>query len=174
MDVLAVQIEDVDICATARDLVEELRHIVDEKNITLTLTTRGDIPHLNADKTLSRIILQNLLSNAIKYTPSHGKVEVELSTVSAKRETLFIRVSDSGIGIPKTEQSRVFEKLQRASNAQALVPDGTGLGLYVVKAVVEKVGGGITFESAEGKGSTFYVSLPFSWTVVGQRETTAS
>ena len=106
------------------------------------------------------MVFQNLISNAIKYTPPRGSVECEISKGGVLRETFLIRVSDTGIGIPRDEQGRVFEKLHRATNAQVLVPNGTGLGLYMVKTIIDKAGGNITFESREGKGTTFYVSLP--------------
>jgi two-component system phosphate regulon sensor histidine kinase PhoR len=77
--------------------------------------------------------------------------------------TIYLSVADTGIGIPKDEQDKVFQKLHRASNAQNQVPDGTGLGLYVIKTIIERVKGVITFESVEGRGTTFYVTLPVEW-----------
>ena len=69
-------------------------------------------------------------------------------------------VKDSGIGIPKAHQKRIFEKLFRADNASSYQPDGNGLGLYAAKAIIENLGGRIWFESVEGEGTTFYVTLP--------------
>jgi signal transduction histidine kinase len=92
-----------------------------------------------------------------------------MSLAEAGRELVYLSVKDSGIGIPKDEQPRIFEKLHRASNAEALVPDGTGLGLYLVKTILDKVGGGISFESVEGKGTTFFVTIPFVWKASGDK-----
>jgi len=74
---------------------------------------------------------------------------------------LRITVSDTGIGIPQAQQSRVFEKLFRADNAQTMEPEGTGLGLYIVRTIVTQAGGTASFTSTEGKGSTFTVTVPY-------------
>lgn len=168
METLGLHIEDVDVHELAQSVLDEQHNAADMKHIAITLAAVGELPHIQADKGLARMILQNLISNAIKYTPANGSVDVELSIAEAKREVLFVRVTDTGIGIPKAEQAHMFEKLRRASNAQAIEPDGTGLGLYVVKTVIDRIGGGITFESTEGKGTTFYVSLPLMWQKGGQ------
>jgi signal transduction histidine kinase len=109
------------------------------------------------------MVFQNLLSNAIKYTPNGGNVSISIARGSGTKDTVYVTIADTGIGIPKDEQDKVFEKMHRAKNAQASVPDGTGLGLYVVKTIVERVKGSITFDSIEGKGTTFHVMLPVRW-----------
>jgi len=76
------------------------------------------------------------------------------------REMLLITVADTGYGIPKEQQDKVFTKMFRADNVRERDPEGTGLGLYLVKSIVEHVNGTIWFESEEGKGSTFYIALP--------------
>jgi len=111
------------------------------------------------DKRMFRIILQNLISNALKYTQNKGKILVSLSK---KGKTVQVSIKDTGYGIPKRQQERVFTKLFRADNVQDKQIEGTGLGLYLVKAIVDKLGGHITFESKEGKGSTFLVTLPLA------------
>ncbi|EKD53622.1 MAG: multi-sensor signal transduction histidine kinase, partial [uncultured bacterium] len=112
-----------------------------------------------ADPKLLSIIIQNLLSNAVKYTPSGGKIVL---VVKKEADQLKISVSDTGAGIPKNEQGKIFGKLYRAENAKLIDPAGTGLGLYIVHEVVTNSGGSIGFESEEGKGSTFYVTFPLS------------
>ncbi|TSC85604.1 MAG: sensory transduction histidine kinase [Parcubacteria group bacterium Gr01-1014_8] len=159
----ATDLEEFDVCDLLARVVEEQKHMVDAKSIALRCICASDVPHLQGDKAMVRMILQNLVSNAIKYTLAKGSVECEITTGGARQDMLFIRVSDTGIGIPKAEQGRVFEKLHRASNAAELVPDGTGLGLYVVKSIAEKTGGNATFDSIEGKGTTFRVSVPLVW-----------
>ena len=161
---LALQLTDVDVLELMRGVIDEQQHTADEKKVSIKLTSSPSLPHLTAaDRNLARMVLQNLLSNAIKYTPAGGQVSCDLSLSGVQREAVFVRVTDTGIGIPKTEQSRVFERLHRASNARNLVPDGTGLGLYLLKTIVDRAGGSVTFESIEGKGTTFYVSLPTIW-----------
>jgi len=101
--------------------------------------------------------IENIVSNAIKYTPEQGTVKI---TVSSKGNQIKIAVADSGIGIPKKEQEKMFSKFFRAQNAIQKDPDGSGLGLSVVKSFIEEAGGTVSFESEEGKGTTFFVSLP--------------
>jgi signal transduction histidine kinase len=170
---LAIHLEELDVCEVASTVITEQQHSIDEKALHFNFMCDTELPHMIADRNLVRTVFQNLISNAIKYTPKGGTVECEITPGGAKRETIFIRVMDTGIGIPKAERDRVFEKLHRASNAQALVPDGTGLGLYVIKIIANQVAGDITFESTEGKGTTFYVSLPLRWQGTGSKSLTS-
>lgn len=160
---LPQQWEDFEIGSLAQGVIAEQQPAADEKNIALTLTIAPSIPHVSGDKNLTHMLLQNLISNAIKYTPRGGRVSCDITKAGILRENVSIIVRDTGIGIPKDEQEHVFEKLHRASNARALVSEGTGLGLYLVKRIVDKAGGTISFSSEEGKGTTFHVLLPLSW-----------
>jgi signal transduction histidine kinase len=101
-------------------------------------------------------IIANLLSNAIKYTPTGGKIEV---SVQLTEEHLLLEVRDTGIGIPREEQDKLFGEFFRAGNALRLGESGTGLGLAIVKSTVEQHGGRIEVQSAEGQGSSFRVYL---------------
>lgn len=119
-------------------------------------------PETSSDKVLVdpqkiRFVFDNLLDNAVKYTPSGGTVSLDLHP---KGEVIEVVISDSGIGIPESEQKNIFTKFFRASNAMKVVTDGNGLGLFVVKTIVERHGGSVGFESTPGKGTTFAVSLP--------------
>ena len=158
-----VALEEVDVCEMATSVVQEQQHTADAKHISVTLICAPDVPHLNADKSLVRMVIQNLISNAIKYTPDEGKVTCEITYENIGHEIVIVRVSDTGIGIPRDQRDNVFKKLYRAPNAKAYAPDGTGLGLYVVKNVVDRAGGTITFDSREGSGTAFNVSLPRYW-----------
>jgi signal transduction histidine kinase len=160
---LAMRIEEFDAVELLRAVENEQHHAAEQKHVTVNLICAENLPHLKADKSQVRMVMQNLISNAIKYTPENGTVEAELSIAGAGREVLFFRVTDTGIGIPKDQRDKVFNKMFRASNAQSQVPDGTGLGLYVIKTILEHAKGGISFDSQEGKGSTFYASIPFVW-----------
>lgn len=109
------------------------------------------------DQVMMRIAIHNLLTNAIKYTPHNGSVEIH---VRYTPENCEIVVKDNGYGIPAHEQERIFTKLFRASNAKKISTNGTGLGLYLTKSFVDKLGGTVTFESLEGKGTIFTITVP--------------
>ncbi len=160
---LQLRPEEMDVSAFAMMVVDEQRKVANDKNVSIKLDFEDALPKINVDKNLIRMVFQNLLSNAIKYTPADGAVAFSIARGGGVKETIFITVSDTGIGIPKDEQDKIFSKLHRAKNAQSFVPDGTGLGLYVVKTIIERVKGVITFDSTEGKGTTFYVTLPVIW-----------
>ena len=115
-------------------------------------------PHAQIDSENMRAVMQNLIENALKYTPAGGSVTV----VCGKEPSgdLLFSVADTGIGIPAGEQSRVFARFYRASNAQRKETDGSGLGLFIAKGILERSQGSIRFESVEGSGTTFYVTLP--------------
>jgi signal transduction histidine kinase len=104
------------------------------------------------------MIVTNLYSNAIKYTPVGGIVTV---SYARNNNMLRIRVTDTGIGIPTEDQADIFTKLFRASNAVRDIPDGTGLGLYIVREAVTVLRGKASFTSTEGMGTTFDVQIPF-------------
>ncbi|MBI2123672.1 MAG: HAMP domain-containing histidine kinase [Candidatus Wildermuthbacteria bacterium] len=115
------------------------------------------LPQVLADEEKLRLAIQSLVGNAVHYTPPGGKVTV--SFFSDTKE-VGVSVSDTGIGISKEEQGRIFEQFFRATNAKKLGTMGTGLGLYLAKNIVEAHGGRIWFVSQEHKGSNFNIALP--------------
>jgi signal transduction histidine kinase len=143
-----------------KSMVESYQDAAQQKKIGLLLKgSPKDIPQVLVDAEKIQLAVQNLLDNALHYTKKGGKVTVEIS-----HDTKEMRVSftDTGIGIPKKQQSRVFEKFFRATNARKVDTDGSGLGLYLVHNIVEAHGGKVWFESEEGKGTTFTFSLPIN------------
>jgi signal transduction histidine kinase len=109
------------------------------------------------------MVMQNLISNAIKYTPPNGTIELSLCLDPAVKHFLFT-VADSGVGIPTNQHDRIFTRLFRADNVRVSDTEGNGLGLYIVKAIIENSGGRVWFESEENSGSTFHVELPVAKT----------
>ena len=116
----------------------------------------GELPPLYIDPASTRQVIKTLLRNAVQYT-AHGSVTVKLARV---KDGLELTVSDTGIGVPKAAQSKLFTRFYRAPNASAAKPTGTGLGLFLGKQVIEAQGGKIVFQSTEGQGSTFGFTLP--------------
>ncbi len=101
----------------------------------------------------------NMIDNAIFYTPKNGNIEIVLE--KTKTEIIF-KVIDTGIGVPKGDQHRLFTKFFRAANAKNARPDGTGLGLFMAQKIIAAQGGKIIFKSLEGQGSTFGFRFPIS------------
>lgn len=160
----------IDLRDVMKDVLNELEPEIREKGITLEETYSSRLPLVQADRSLARIIFQNLLSNAVKY--SRGKVEISmrlqkgasLREMSDKdSEAVLIKIHDNGIGIPVSQQDQVFTKLFRADNARLRVQEGTGLGLYIVKSIIDQTGGRIWFESVENKETAFYIFVPIRW-----------
>lgn len=114
-------------------------------------------PRVMLDVEKIRLAIQNLLDNAIKYTPEGGKVMISLKH---SRKEIELSVKDSGVGIPKDQQERVFAKFFRGANVLRMETEGTGLGLFIARNIIEAHGGRIWFESEEGKGTTFHFILP--------------
>lgn len=145
-----------------QDFFHEILEVIEpkakEKKINLIKDMPAQLPDAMLDKRYTRMTVENLLSNAVKYTPAEGKVTLD---IKIKGNTLYCKVSDTGVGIPKADQDKIFGKLFRASNVRNAV-DGNGFGLYVAKGAVEAQGGKIWFESTEGKGTTFFIELPLS------------
>lgn len=116
-------------------------------------------PILNLDETKIRQVIMNFSDNAIYYSKDGGSIEV---TLKVSRQDVIFMVKDSGIGVPADQQSELFQKFFRATNARKQRPDGTGVGLFLAKRVIDGHGGKIIFESKENKGSTFGFSLPIA------------
>ncbi|MBD3251137.1 PAS domain S-box protein [Candidatus Uhrbacteria bacterium] len=117
---------------------------------------------VSADRNKLQMAINNLLNNAIRFSHPGDEVTFGCEPLTKTANTATIYIRDQGIGIPKKEQAHIFEKFFRASNALTHAPEGTGLGLYVAKAVIEGHGGALTFESKKGKGTTFYIHLPLT------------
>lgn len=138
-------------------VIDEQAGRIKNKHITVKKDLDGSVPTINSDANLLHMVVGNLVSNAAKYTRENGSITIATKLTAGK---VAISIADTGMGIPQAEQENLFTKLFRASNAKAEVADGTGLGLYIVKEVVEVLGGTIAFVSEEGVGTTFTVTLP--------------
>lgn len=153
----AIEPENTDVVEISKSIVKELAGQIKNKEQELVENYNPEKIEMMVDPKLIRIVFQNLISNAVKYTPEKGKIEVK---VEKDDKELRVQVTDTGFGIPQEQHDKVFQKLFRADNVREKVTDGTGLGLYIVKSIVEQSGGTIRFESEENKGTTFFITLP--------------
>lgn len=161
----------IDTVSLVKSVLGELKSDITKKKQVVTETVDESISRFPADEKLLRMVVQNLISNAVKYTPEGGTIAVEMSVgklghqIDGKaldEDSLIFSVADSGIGIPAGQQDKIFSKLFRADNAKESETEGTGLGLYIIKSIVEQSGGAVWFESKEKQGTTFYVTFPLS------------
>jgi PAS domain S-box-containing protein len=155
----AIEPEAVNLVEICESVLGELTPQINEKKQTVEKIFATAPASYMADSKLIRIVFQNFLSNSVKYTQPEGHIVAEIAT---QGNQLYIRVSDNGYGIPKSQHGKIFEKLFRADNVRQKDTEGTGLGMYIVKAIVESSGGKIWFESAENEGTTFHVLLPLA------------
>lgn len=160
---------ETDIISIIKDAITEIDPFAQKRSITVSLDIEGDgYKEVILDPKKFREVIQNLLSNSVKYNKDGGKI-----FISVKKNTTFtntngrklpcgylIKVQDTGMGIPKRDQKKLFSKFFRADNAVQSETEGSGLGLFVVKSYVEDWGGSVGFESEEGKGTTFKICLP--------------
>jgi signal transduction histidine kinase len=141
-------------------VLDDLAPLIREKDHQLSVTGGGDTTEVLADPQLLRQVILNLTSNAIKYTPAGGVISIALGREAGPMARWAI--TDRGIGIPESSRARLFEKFYRADNAHTVETEGTGLGLYLVRLIIERLDGRVWCESEEGRGSTFIVTLPVS------------
>lgn len=153
---MKVDKNDLDLSEFFKEVLVIIEPKAKEKPINLSVSLPKKMPVVKLDRRYTHMTIENLLTNAIKYTPKNGDVQF---SVEIKNNTLYCKVKDTGVGIPKQEQSKIFGKLFRATNVRNTF-DGNGFGLYVAKGAIEAQGGKIWFESEEGRGSTFFVELP--------------
>ena len=140
-----------------KEIIDGLKTEADNKQIDIKLKSQKLPIIATVDQILTAEVISNLLTNAIKYTPPSGKITV---SISEKNDDLIIKVKDNGYGIPKPIQDQIFTKFFRADNIRHREPSGTGLGLYMVKQIVENMGGHIRFDSQEDQGTTFTINIP--------------
>jgi signal transduction histidine kinase len=138
------------------------------KQINFSLTAQGNLPQVSLDPIRFGEVMNNLISNALKYTPQNGKVLISLiPTASA----MVVAVSDSGVGIPPEKQAQLFSKFYQVKHdAKDLnyITAGTGLGLYIVKGIVEAHGGTVNVKSTPGQGATFSFTIPMTAAIQDQ------
>ncbi len=153
----ALKQEEIDVRALVRDVTEKLSLTAKEHGHMLRYSFTTDMPVYFGDRDKIEQVLINLVSNSLKYTPDGGIVEVFAGKIYNE---LYIKVKDNGIGIPKEDIGRIFERFYRVDKARTRQAGGTGLGLAIAKEIVEAHGGRIAIQSEVGKGSEVMITLP--------------
>lgn len=160
----------IDLKKVAQEVLNEVQLQFQDGDIKVETVFDDNLPEVQADHNLVRIVIQNLVTNAMKYTKS--KVNISLSLQSGilinqkdrqDSSGILLKISDNGMGIPESQKPQIFTKLFRADNARMKDPQGSGLGLYIVKSIIDQTGGEIWFDSKENTGTTFYVLVPIKW-----------
>lgn len=137
-----------------KNVVNEINPLIKEKKQKIEESYQDKISTIKHDPSLLNIVFQNIISNAVKYTPSGGKMKISVSRVKKgeiiyqkkiNKDALMVVVSDSGYGIPENQKDKIFGKLFRADNIVEKDTEGTGLGLYIVKSIMEQSGGEVWF-----------------------------
>lgn len=157
LGIMRAKPEPVEVSLYLEQVLKDLSAQILKKKIIIQKDIDKNLPRVLIDPNWARLIIQNLLTNAIKYSSSGQLIGI---AIKQQHKHILFEVADNGCGIPAVQQDRVFSKLFRADNAQKLVSDGSGLGLYMAKAMVEEAGGTIWFDSVEDQGTVFYVKLP--------------
>ena len=157
---IQVHPEPTNIVELTQNIIKENKPVAEHKNVKISFKFEQDIPLINVDPRRISMVIENLISNAIKYMRDDnesGYISIELSKESSK---FLFNIADNGVGIPEKEQKKIFKKFFRADNTMKLKTSGTGLGLFIAKAIVESHKGKMWFVSKEGEGTTFYFDIP--------------
>ena len=141
------------------NIIKEIIPKAKSKHIEMTINNNTNLPAVLGDTNKVSLALENLIDNAVKYTNNGGKIKV---SIYRDKGFLIFEIKDNGVGIPEEQVGRVFEKFFRSDNIAKYQTEGTGLGLYIAKNIIEQLGGEIWFKSIENVGSVFSFSLPIS------------
>ena len=140
-------------------LIEKFKSFAEASNVKIKFEAEEDLPKIFGDPLWLEQVVENLLDNAIRYIKGGGKVRIEIKKA---RKKIYFEIEDNGVGIPKEEQKYIFQKFFRSKSVLKYQTEGSGLGLHITKRILELMGGKIWFKSKEGKGTTFYFTLPIN------------
>jgi signal transduction histidine kinase len=147
----------VNLVTIIEETIAGAQPIIKNRNINVVYKDNKKIPFVFGDPEKLRIVIDNLFNNSIKYVTNHGKIEIKLVR---KGDFMVFSIKDNGVGIPLEQHGRVFDKFFRSDNVVKYQTEGTGLGLYISKNIIEQLKGKIWFDSVEGLGSIFSFSVP--------------
>ena len=156
---LPMELKPIDIKSIAQEVIAELIPIAKAKNIAINLKIQDALAPALSDPEKCKIVFTNLIDNSIKYSKGKGIVDVSAQQIG---DFIQVSVSDQGVGIPRAQHKDIFQKFFRSDNAMKHETVGTGLGLFIVKAIIEANKGQIWFESEQDDGTTFYFKIPIA------------
>ncbi len=154
---LPLKKEEISLENLINKLISGLQPFVKASNVEIEFKSQRDLPKILTDPSQVRLVIENLLDNATRYTKDSGKVKILLEK---RAQNLYFEIEDNGVGIPREDQKYIFQKFFRSGNILKHQTQGSGLGLYISKAIIGRLGGKIGFKSKEGEESTFYFTLP--------------
>ena len=140
-----------------KNLILKFQPFAKASNVKIKFKSTPSLPEVFTDLHQIKNVMENLLDNAIRYIKGKGEIEIYLRK---KENEIFFEIKDNGVGIPKEDQKYIFQKFFRAKNIKRSEIKGSGLGLFITKSIIERLGGKIWFESKENKGTTFWFTLP--------------
>ena len=149
--------EEVSLKDLINNLIFEFQPFAKASNVEIEFKSQKDLPKILTDPSQISLVIENLLDNATRYIKDSGKVKILLEQ---RTQNLYFEMEDNGVGIPRKDQKYIFQKFFRSENIMRHQTQGSGLGLYISKAIIGRLGGKIGFKSQEGVGSTFWFSLP--------------
>jgi len=138
-------------------IINETEILAKASNVEIEFSFDDEMPEIVFDPSQVKLAIANLVENAVRYAKTKGLVKVRLKK---QKNNLCLEVEDNGVGIPEKDQKYIFQKFFRSENAKKHQTEGSGLGLYIAKSIIEKSGGKMGFYSKENKGSTFWLTLP--------------
>ena len=138
-------------------VIEEAKVFSKAVNAEIIFKPGENLPKIFGDPSQIKMVITNLLDNAVRYTRNRGKIDIGLSQ---KGKNLYFEIKDNGVGIPQEDSKYIFQKFFRSQNVLKEQTNGSGLGLYIAKSIIDKAGGKIGFKSQQGSGSTFWFILP--------------
>ncbi len=142
-----------------KNLIMEYKPLASASNVEVIFKEVNGLPEVSSDPSRIKLVMENFLDNAIRYVNEKGKVEIKLSQ---ENNNIRFSVKDNGVGIPEKDKKYIFQKFFRSENVLRYQTKGSGLGLYISKAMIKKAKGKIGFQSEENKGSTFWFTIPIN------------
>lgn len=154
---IQIRFQAVNIVEITERTVKEVLPVARANNVVITIEKEENLPPVMTDPSYVQIVIENLINNAIKYTKDKGEIKIILKRFG---KCVEFKIHDNGVGIPYHQQEKIFDKFFRSDNIMKHQTEGTGLGLFIAKAIIDSSRGKIGFNSTEGQGTTFWFTVP--------------